>query len=535
MNLRGLRFDRRPDTRAEGKDPRMEVMGTTTDQPASTPPRLLVVEDDTTVRDFCVRLLRMNGYQVAAAPNGVEALQRLQEQRYDLVFTDLQMPQMGGIALLQEMRQRYPETDTIVFTAHATVETAREALKLGAFDYLTKPVGVDDLERTVRRAIEWRRVRLEKERLSEIVALYNISQTFTSTLDTPTAVREIMRVLWQRFSPRALSLSLLHPQDDQLELLAQSGSVIDLPAGARVSLGGRCDEDAILRGHTMLVGDEDIPLSHLASLPLRTNDRPVGILRLARGVDQPGFAADDRKLLAICASQIAASLDNGRLYQQLKEQNLQTIAALAAAIDARDPYTLGHSEQVMRYSVRLGELLGLSSQRIEYIRYGALLHDIGKIGIRDYILLKPGPLTDEEFAVMRTHPTIGADILRKIKSLRDVIPIIECHHERVDGRGYPGRLSGLQIKEEARILAISDAYDAMTSHRAYRKGRRPEEAFDVLMKGRGTHWDGTFVEAFVEMILREGAALLIPHSRPPQLAVSGLLGQPVMAMADVRD
>src|SRR5215510_14844050 len=235
----------------------MEAMGTT--EPAtSTPPRLLVVEDDTTVRDFCVRLLRMNGYQVLSANNGVEALERLKERRYDLVFTDLQMPQMGGIALLQEMRQRYPETDTIVFTAHATVETAREALKLGAFDYLTKPVSVDDLERTVRRAMEWRRVRLEKERLSEIVALYSISQTFTSPLDTATTAREIMRVLWQRFAPRALSLSLLHPEDDQLELLAQSGAAIDLPAGARVSLGGRCDEEAILRGHTMLVGDEDI-------------------------------------------------------------------------------------------------------------------------------------------------------------------------------------------------------------------------------------------------------------------------------------
>jgi putative nucleotidyltransferase with HDIG domain len=477
----------------------------------------------------------MNGYQVASAPNGIVALERLQEHRYDLVFTDLQMPQMGGIALLQEMRQRYPDTDTIVFTAHATVETARDALKLGAFDYLTKPVSVDDLERTVRRAMEWRRVRLEKQRLSEIVALFEISQTFTSTLDTSTAVREIVRLLWQRFSPRTLSLSLLHPEDDQLELLAQSDTAIDLPAGARVSLGGRCDEDAILRGHNMLVGDEEIPPSHLAGLALRTNDRPVGILRLSRGPDQPGFDSDDRKLLAICASQIAASLDNGRLYQQLKEQNLQTIAALAAAIDARDPYTLGHSEQVMRYSVRLGEVIDLSPQRIEYIRYGALLHDIGKIGIRDYILLKPGPLTDEEFAIMRTHPTIGADILRKIKSLRDVIPVIECHHERVDGRGYPGRLSGLQITEEARILAIADAFDAMTSHRAYRKGRAPEEAFKVLLKGRGTHWDGAFVEVFVDMISREGPTLLIPHSRPSQLAVSGLLGQPMMATVDVRD
>ena len=165
-------------------------------------------------------------------------LERLGENQYDLVFTDLQMPEMGGIELLHWLRQDYPDIDSIVFTAHATVETAREALKLGAFDYLTKPVTVDDLERTVRRAMEWRRVRLEKQRLSEIVALHEMSQTFTSTLDTATAVREIVRLLWRRFSPHALSLSLFHPDDQQLELLAQRGAAIDRQPGTRVGCVG---------------------------------------------------------------------------------------------------------------------------------------------------------------------------------------------------------------------------------------------------------------------------------------------------------
>jgi DNA-binding response OmpR family regulator len=146
----------------------MEVMATT-EPPPSAPSRILVVEDDTAVRDFCVRLLRMNGYQVLSATNGIEALERLKEYRYDLVMTDLQMPQMGGIPLLREMRQHYPDTDTIVFTAHATVETAREALKLGAFDYLVKPVSVHDLEGTIRSALEERRARLEKEHISRLM------------------------------------------------------------------------------------------------------------------------------------------------------------------------------------------------------------------------------------------------------------------------------------------------------------------------------------------------------------------------------
>lgn len=506
------------------------------DQPAATPARVLIVEDDTNVRDFCVRLLRMNGYQVVAAENGRVALAQLGSAHYDLVFTDLQMPEMGGMELLHELRQRYPDTDAIVFTAHATVETARQALKLGAFDYLTKPVTVDDLERTVRRAMEWRRVRQEKQRLSEIVALHEMSQTFSSTLDTATAVREIMRLLWRRFTPRALSLSLLHPEDDELELLAQRGAGIDRAPNSRTAVGG-CDEDAILRAHIALVGDEfELPgPSHLARITLRTNHRPIGLLQLSRGVDQPGFDADDRTLLNVCASHIAASLDNGRLYQQLKDQHIETIAALAAAIDARDPYTAGHSEQVRRYAVRLGEVLQLPPQRVEHIHYGALLHDIGKIGIRDYILLKPGPLDEEEYAVMQTHPTIGADILRKIKALRDVIPIIECHHERMDGRGYPQHLQGLHIREEARIVAIADAYDAMTSHRAYRRAMDPEQAFGILMSGRGSHWDGSFVEVFIDLIQKEGAALLLPRPRPPQLTVNSLLDRPALAQLEPRD
>ena len=221
----------------------MSVANTNIQTPV-TPSRLLVVEDDTNVRDFCVRLLRMNGYQVVAAENGRVALDRLGENQFDLVFTDLQMPEMGGIELLHRLRQDYPDIDSIVFTAHATVETAREALKLGAFDYLTKPVTVDDLERTVRRAMEWRRVRLEKQRLSEIVALHEMSQTFTSTLDTATAVREIVRLLWRRFSPHALSLSLFHPDDQQLELLAQRGAAIEQNLHTRGRSGLRRERDS---------------------------------------------------------------------------------------------------------------------------------------------------------------------------------------------------------------------------------------------------------------------------------------------------
>lgn len=501
--------------------------------PATDPYRVLVVDDDAGVRELCVRALRLFGYHVTGAENGRVALAQLTEATFDLVVTDLQMPEMGGIALLQRLRQLYSDIDVIVFTAYGSFETAREALRLGAADYLSKPVSLDDLERTVRRTLEWRRVRQEKQRLSEIVSLFELSKAFTNTLDVATAVQEIMRLLWRRFSPATLSLSLYHPDDEELELLTQRGTPRAPLPGTR-----RCirvaDEQTLRQAHLEMVGESSaLDQGYRASLVLQAQNRYVGVLQLTRSAEQPGFGSDDRTMLAVCASQIAASLDNIRLYQQLKEQNLQTVSALAAAIEARDPYTRGHSEQVMRYAVRLAEVLGMSPQQVENIRYGALLHDIGKIGIRDAILLKSGALTDEERQIMATHPQIGADIIRHIRALHNVVPMVECHHERMDGKGYPHGLLGRDVTPEARILAIADAYDAMTSDRAYRKAMAQARAFEILWDGRGTQWDGNYVDVFINLIKREGTTLLLSEPRSAQLGIDAVLDrQP--ALVEIR-
>lgn len=506
-------------------------MTTTLHTNAPSLPHILVVDDDNGVRDVCVRALRLHGHQVSGAENGRAALEKMRDTFYDLVLTDLQMPEMGGIRLLQELRQLYADTDVIVFTAYGTFESARQALRLGASDYLTKPVELEDLDRTVRRVLEWRRVRMEKQRLSEIVALYEISQKFTATLDTSTAVREIVTLLWRRFSPYTLSLSLYHPSTRELELLAQRGGQRRAIPGARAAVVAFTNE-GIEQAHNALIGGAiSAGPGYSESIVLRTNNGQIGMLQLTRNSDQPVFGNDDRTMLAVCASQIATALDNSRLYRQLQEQHLQTIAALAASIEARDPNTSGHSEQVMRYAVRLAEAIGLSSERIERLRYGALLHDIGKIGIRDYVLLKPGPLAPDEFEAMRQHPRIGAEILQRIEALNDVIPMIENHHERIDGGGYPDGKAGDEISAEARILAIADAYDAMTSDRAYRRAMCTTDALRHLQNGRGSHWDSDYVDLFVDLVLREGSTLLVP-SRPAQLVVDSPLGRPMPAVLE---
>lgn len=467
--------------------------------------RLLVVEDDANVRNFCERLLRFNGYEVAAAENGRIAVDMLRQTRYDLVLTDLQMPEMGGIEVLQYIHDQHMDVDTLVFTAYAEVDTARQALKLGAFDYLSKPVEAEDLERMVRKCLEMRRIRQEKERLSELVVMYQFSQAIANSLDIETQVRQIVNFLGQRFAPKSLSVSLLYPENHDLRLLICKTCQPIATSVSHLALDPECTEAQLIRAHLHLIEDEGTDAAALvAGAVLRTHDQPIGYLHLTRDTEQPEFDANERKLLGVFASQIAASLDNARLYQQLRDQHVETIVALAAAIDARDPYTLGHSEQVTRYAVRLAEVMELPAARVELIRYAALLHDIGKIGIRDHILLKPNPLSDDEFEVMKNHPMIGASIIRNVRALGAALPIIEGHHERVDGNGYPNGLTDEQLSVETRILAIADAFDAMTSNRAYRAAMETETALNILLKGRGTEWDADLVDAFVELIRAEG-------------------------------
>ncbi|TFB19637.1 HD-GYP domain-containing protein [Filobacillus milosensis] len=193
-------------------------------------------------------------------------------------------------------------------------------------------------------------------------------------------------------------------------------------------------------------------------------------------------------------------------------QNLSEslITTLAAALDAKDPYTAGHSYRVSEYSVEIGKRANLSKDQLTNLRKSALLHDIGKIGINDSILLKDGKLSDEEFDEIKKHPIYGYDILTQVKPIEKVIPYLEGvrhHHERYDGGGYPDGLKGEQIPLFGRIMAVADAFDAMTSDRPYRKGFTQEKALSILKEGKGTQWDAEFVDLFLEYMYEDEPTL----------------------------
>jgi len=184
---------------------------------------------------------------------------------------------------------------------------------------------------------------------------------------------------------------------------------------------------------------------------------------------------------------------------QIEKVYVDTALALARTVEAKDRYTSGHSQRVARYCVEMGEWLGLSAERIETLRLGALLHDIGKVAVPDAVLLKPGPLDDEEFEEMRRHPAAGDRILAALPGLRDIADIARSHHEKWDGTGYPLGVSGEAIPLEGRICAIADAYDALVTKRSYKEAMPLEQALDILEKDAGTHFDPELVQLFVAM------------------------------------
>jgi putative two-component system response regulator len=201
------------------------------------------------------------------------------------------------------------------------------------------------------------------------------------------------------------------------------------------------------------------------------------------------------------------------LYNVLKEAHLDTIKALIEAIDAKDPHTRGHSDRVRKMSLRIAMKLGFNENRLEGLGYGALLHDIGMFGIRDEVLQKQGPLTPEEYEHIQEHPLIGVKIVEEIDFFKDQVPMIRHHHEHFDGSGYPDRLAGEEIPIEARIIAVSDAFDAMTSARPHRTKMTFESTLAEMRKHKGKQFDSDILEVFMSEKLYDSTPKYIPITR----------------------
>lgn len=238
----------------------------------------------------------------------------------------------------------------------------------------------------------------------------------------------------------------------------------------------------------------------ILSMPLSIKSEVVGVINLNNKKTGAVFDQDDIRLLKSMAIQTATAIQNANFYQEIQEGYLRTISALAEALDARDPYTYRHSSNVTKYAVAIAEEMKLTLSEIENIRRGGLLHDIGKIGIRDEILSKPAKLTDEEYAQIKSHPAKGEEILKSLPFLGEAVKLIRHHHEKPNGTGYPDRLPGYKIELGAKILAVADAFDTMISDRPYRKALGLDVAIDELKRCSSSQFDPAVVEAFLKVL-----------------------------------
>ncbi len=230
--------------------------------------------------------------------------------------------------------------------------------------------------------------------------------------------------------------------------------------------------------------------------------------------NQEEFGTSEASLMGTTAAMIASYAHNVAFLEEKELLLVNMVRSLVSAIDSRDPYTCGHSERVALFGARLAKELGDDEESCQRLYLAGLLHDVGKIGIPDAVLKKDGPLSDEEFAEIKRHPEVGWSILHDLTHFDYVLPGVLHHHERIDGQGYPDELAGDDIPREARILAVADAYDAMTSDRPYRQGLPQEKAEAILQDGAGTQWDSEFVATFMR-IMPEIIALRESHEHPP--------------------
>jgi HD-GYP domain-containing protein (c-di-GMP phosphodiesterase class II) len=360
---------------------------------------------------------------------------------------------------------------------------------------------------------EWvdklKRIEEKAERLS---LLSRLGQILNSTLDHQEVRRRAMEAATQLMKAEVGSLLLIDEEKNQLHFEVALGDKEETIRKITLNIGEGIAGWVAQNGESLIVNapekdarfykgvDEktEFKTRNIICVPVKVKENTVGVLEAVNKKEGEAFDEEDLSLFTSLADQVAIALDNARLYQELEEMFFQTAESLADAIEKRDPYTGGHTQRVTTYSLSTAKYLPLKPAELKWLKISAVLHDIGKIGIDDQILRKPDRLNPEEFNEIKRHANMGAEIINHIKQLKNIIPGIKYHHEKLDGTGYPEGLKAEKIPIIAKIVAVADTFDAMTTDRSYRKGMSKELAVKELKKCSGTQLDQNVVEAFIK-------------------------------------
>lgn len=340
------------------------------------------------------------------------------------------------------------------------------------------------------------------ERYRDLSLFYDIADRIPAGTDSTGVAKAVIEEIRRLFKPDAASVMLFNDASARLDVVSAWGRRCEssVPMGPDEGIAGT----VFSRGLAEMV--DDVSSDHrykkgcniaasLLCAPLKTGETVIGVVNVSR--ERPeAYKAADLKLLTGLAAHAASSLENARLYERLKDTFNTTLMTLAETIEKRDAFTSGHTKRVMEYSLAIGRIMELSAFDLHRLELAAMLHDIGSIGVRDDIMLKPARLDEAEFEEMKRHTIYGAEILAPIEQLKGAIPGVRHHHERFDGSGYPDGQTGEEIDITARIIGVADSFDAMTSKRPYRLGLTMDHAFEELKRCSGTLYDPEVVDAF---------------------------------------
>lgn len=448
---------------------------------------ILVVDDDNMSLKMTELILQENGYRAVTASSGEMALEIVRQCDIDLVLLDIEMPGMSGIETLEVIRgdQKLKDLKVIFLTVMMVDRYKQEAARLGAVDFIQKPILPVELASRISKVFR----DSEKQRIL-VVDDDSMNLRFAKRMlgdhyeiSCVSSGSEALATIGD-FMPHLALLDLHMPEMNGYELLAEIRKIPefeDLPVVFLTADNDRETEIQVFKAGAL----DYIQKPFIADVVLHRLNRILDLKRLQSSLQDE-------------VEKQTAELSESR--RKVTNLSLQVVTTLASTIDAKDKYTNGHSIRVAKYSRELGRRMGKSPQELEEIYFIAMLHDIGKIGIPDAIINKTSKLTDEEYSTIKTHPGIGAEILKNISEMPNMEIGAHWHHERYDGRGYPDGLKGTDIPEIARIIAVADAYDAMTSRRSYRSALPQEVVRGEIEKGKSLQFDPQIADMMLDMI-----------------------------------
>ncbi|NLV35994.1 MAG: DUF3369 domain-containing protein [Clostridiaceae bacterium] len=473
--------------------------------------KILVVDDEVGIIDSLTVVLKRSGYDVVGVTDPLEAVEKIRSEHFDLMVLDYLMYPIHGDKVVETIREFNSELYILLLTGHKDLAPPLETIKaLDIQSYCEKSDRFDQLlllvESGIKSISQMRTIKKFRDGLNKILQavpkIYSLQP-----------IDSIMEEILTEIMPLVDSKNAFILVDDTTDIIDENKSIFKGIGKYKAEITHFMEMlSPTLMEHIgyARISQQIVHLEEGVIFPLNNEfKQTIGVIYVESKNIEDGI-----KLLEIYTSQAASSINNAFLhslvnmkndelnktYDQLKLRYMDTIEVLRLAVDAKDIYTRGHSDRVAYYAVKIGEAAGLSSQDMETLRISGIFHDIGKIGTADDILLKTEKLTTRELIEIQKHPLKGARILSAVSMFKDVVPVVKCHHERVDGTGYPEGLRGDEIPLLARIISVSDAFDAMMSDRLYRTKLNLKDARQQLIMGAGTQFDSDVVSMFVELI-----------------------------------